>query len=191
MKVNNPDIKSLVLRRAAELIANRTVKGLTMAELARLTGLAKTTLFKIVGSKEKLLEMVVLSQMETSIGLLATAIQEEGEYRPAARRIVKDHPAFLADSFRIPFTEVFLEYPALETTVGEARKKSTAVILDFIRRGQNEGHIRDDVSAEFLFDLSRAIVDHYTAAGLHGDTLKKALTDAFRCLREGIRKGDW
>jgi AcrR family transcriptional regulator len=191
MKVNNPDIKSLILRKAAELISSRGVKGLTMAELARLTGLAKTTLFKIVESKGKLLEMVVLSQMEMSISLLTTAIHEEGEYRPAARRMLKDHPAFLADSFRIPFAEVFLEYPVLEKKVGEARKKSTAVILDFIRKGQDEGHIRNDVSAEFLFDLSRAIVDHYTASGLQGNALKDALTTAFRCLREGMRKGNW
>jgi AcrR family transcriptional regulator len=191
MKIHDPEFRALVLRKAIELIVRRGVKGLNMADLARASGLAKNTLFKIIGSKERLIEAVVIYQMEHSLSLLTTIIREEGEYRAAAGRILEELPLFLAEGPRVPASEIFLQYPAIHRTAEEFQKKAATAVIAFIRKGQKEGHIRDDVTPEFLSDLIRGIVDHYSASGLRGEALKDALADAFHCLREGVRRGEW
>jgi AcrR family transcriptional regulator len=191
MKTNNPEIRDLVLDKAIEIMLQRGVKGLNMADLARSSGLAKNTLFKIVGSKEVLIETVVTRQMESSLSSLTMIIREGEGYQETAKRILKEYPLFLADNLRVPAPEVFLEYPAIQKKAEEFQKKAATAVIAFLKKGQKEGHIRDDVTPEFLSDLIRGIVDHYFRSGLRGEALKGALVKAFHCLREGVRRGDW
>jgi AcrR family transcriptional regulator len=190
-KVQNPEIRDMVLQKAAGLIARRGPKGWSTAELARECGLAKNTLYKIIGSKQELVETVVLGQIDTTTAFLKAIIRQESGYRSAALRMVAEGPSLLAGRPRVRFTEIFLEYPALERKALDYQKRAAAEIIRFIRQGQAGGHIRGDMAPEFLYDLIRGIADHYARAGLKGDLLADALHKAFICLREGVRLGDW
>jgi AcrR family transcriptional regulator len=191
MKTNKPEIRDLILDKAIEIIVQRGIKGLTMEDLASASGVAKSTLFKIVGSKEKLVETVVIDQIERSLSSLTAIIGESKDYRGTARRILKEHPLFLSDSLKVPAPEIFLEYPTIRKKVEQFQKRATSTVIGFIEKGQKEGHIRDDVEPAFLCDLIGAIADHYFASGLRDEALKNALIKAFHCLREGVRRGDW
>lgn len=190
-KIQNPEIRHLVLHKAAELISRRGTKGWSTALLARECALAKNTLYKIIGSKEQLVEAIVLEQIDTTTGLLKTIIRQEGGYRPAAARMLAEGPSLIAGKPRVAFTEIFLEYPTLERKAAEHQNKAAAQIIRFIRQGQTAGHIRGDVEPGFLYDLIRGIVEHYTRSGLEGRALADALSKAFVCLREGVRLGNW
>ncbi len=181
----------MVLQKAAGLIARRGPKGWSTALLARECALAKNTLYKIIGSKEQLVEAIVLEQIDATTALLKTIIRQEGGYRPAAGRMLAEGPTFFAGKPRVTFPEIFLEYPALERKATEHQNKTAAEIIRFIRQGQTGGHIRGDVEPEFLYDLIRGIVEHYTRSGLEGRAFADALSKAFVCLREGVRLGDW
>ena len=191
MKTNNPDIQALVLRKAAEFITKRGVKGWSTMDLARETGLAKNTLYKIIGSKEKLCEKIVLDQIDATTALLKGIIQNETGYRSAALRMMEVGPSYLAVRPRVTFPEIFLEYPAMEAKALCHQQEAAWAILEFIERGQQEGHIRRDVEPEFLYNLIRGIVEHFTRSGYEGERLEEALYKAFQCLREGVRTGNW
>ncbi|MBU2552498.1 MAG: TetR/AcrR family transcriptional regulator [Proteobacteria bacterium] len=191
VKAQKPEIQDLVLQKAAGFIARRGPKGWSTAELARECGLAKNTLYKIIGSKEQLFETIVLGQIDTTIELLKTIIREEKGYRSAALRMLEQGPFFLAERPRVALPEIFLEFPALEAKALSHQKRAAVEIIDFIRQGQDGGDIRSDVEPEFLYDLVRGILEHYTRSGLEGDSLIQALRKAFVCLREGVRLGDW
>jgi AcrR family transcriptional regulator len=190
-KVAKPEIHCLVLNKAAGFIAKRGPKGWSTAELARACGLAKNTLYKIIGSKEKLVETIVIGQIDATTDLLKNIILREEGYRAATMRMLETGPDFLAERPRVAFSEIFLEYPSLEPKALLHRKKAAAGIIDFIRVGQKGGHIRGDMEPEFLYDLVRGIVEHYTRTGLEGEKLSEALLKAFTCLREGVRLGNW
>ena len=191
MKTHNPDIQALVLRQAAEFITKRGVKGWSTMELARETGLAKNTLYKIIGSKERLCEKIVLDQIDTTTGLLKAIISQESGYRSAALLMLEEGPRYLAERPRVTFPEIFLEYPSIEPKALRHQQEAARAVLEFVGRGQREGHIRNDVTPEFLYDLIRGIVEHYTRSGYEGEHLADTLHVAFQCLREGIRTGNW
>jgi AcrR family transcriptional regulator len=190
-KVKNKDIQDLVLDRAAGLISKRGAKGWSMADLARECGLAKNTLYKIIESKEKLFETIVLAQIDVTTDLLKTIIRQKGNYRSVSLLMLKEGPALLAARPRVTFPEIFLEYPALKQKALEHRRQAASELIDFIKNGQKGGQIRADMEPEFLYDLVRGIVDHYTRSGLEGAALSEALSKAFTCLREGVRLGNW
>lgn len=190
-KVQKPEIRDMVLQKATEFIAKRGSKGWSTAELARECGLAKNTLYKIIGSKEQLVETIVLEQINTTTDLLKSIIRQASSYRSAALRMVQEGPSLLAERSRVTFPEIFLEYPSLERRCLEHQKKAAAEIIRFIRQGQTAGHIRGDIEPEFLYDLIRGIVEHYIRSGLAGGAFAAALHKAFTCLREGVRLGDW
>jgi AcrR family transcriptional regulator len=191
IKAKKPEVQVLVLHKAAELIARRGPKGWSTAELAKACGLAKNTLYKIIGTKEQLVETIVLGQIDTTTHLLKSIIQESAGYRSAALRMLEKVPAFLAASPRVTLPEIFLEYPSLEGPAIRHQDAAASEIIAFIRQGQKNGDIRSDVEPAFLYDLVRGIVEHYTRSGLEGAALVLALRKAFICLREGVRKGNW
>ncbi len=190
-KSQNSEIQTLVLEKAAGLIASRGPKGWSTAELAKKCGLAKNTLYKIIGSKEQLVEKVVLEQIDATTTILRHIIESSDGYQSAARRMLKEGPPFLARRPRVTFAEIFLEYPAIEGKALAHQKKAAAAIIEFIRQGQAEGHIRSDIEPEFIYNLHQGVTDHYVRSGLTGESLSEVLTKAFTCLREGIRLGDW
>lgn len=191
IKAQKPEIQEMVLSTAAGLIAKKGLKGWNTAELARDCGLAKNTLYKIIGSKEELIESIVLGQIDATNNLLKKIIRQSGDYRSAALGMLEAGPRFLSGRPRVTFPEIFREYPALAAKALRHQKRAASEIIDFIRRGQRENHIRSDIEPDFLYDLVRGIVDHYTRSGLEGEALSKALYMAFTCLREGVRLGDW
>ncbi|MFH1138167.1 MAG: TetR/AcrR family transcriptional regulator [Pseudomonadota bacterium] len=190
-KTQNPNIRDMVLAKAAGLIARRGPKGWSAADLAKECGLAKNTLYKIIGSKEQLVETIVLDQIEATTGLLTAIIQRENDYRSAVRRMIHDGPSFLSERPRVAFPEIFLEFPSIESKARARQKRAAAAIIEFIEHGQGNGDIRKDMAPEFLYDLVRGIVEHYTRSGLEGEPLAEALRGAFTCLSEGVRLGKW
>ena len=191
MKVRNADIQNMVLEQTRQMIVARGLKGWNMVDLAKQSGLAKQTLYRIIGSKEKVIERVVLSQMEKTFGYLNLIVAESSDFREFATRFIKEAPGFLAMVPRITLPEIYLEYPAIEKKATEFQIEITRPMLDFFHKAIAEGYIRDDITAEFLFDLARGgMLEHYIRSGLTGEKLQEALGLAFKCLYEGTMVRD-
>ncbi len=190
-KANNKEIENMTLETAAGFIARRGLKGWSMTDLARACGLAKNTLYKIVGSKEELVEQIALDQIEYLDNNYLRIIQNTDGYQSAARMMFAEGPKYIAKRPRILLPDVFVEYPAIKQKILEKQQQAASRVIEYMKVGQKEGHIRSDVDPEFLYNLLQGIIDHYVRSGFEGDDLTEALTKAFRCLREGVRLGDW
>ncbi|MBN1573196.1 MAG: TetR/AcrR family transcriptional regulator [Deltaproteobacteria bacterium] len=189
MKVNDKYIEERILERTAELISRMGLKGWNMDTLASEAGLAKNTLYKIIGSKEELVERVAKRSIRSVQSRLVEIIDGEGEYVDILRRMITEFPILLsavrADSMR----EIFLEYPAVEKGVRVHQDELTDRVLDFIETGIEKGILRGDVTAGFIFDLLRAIVIFHigSGAGAVGDELSKRIGLSFDCLFNGLK----
>lgn len=190
-KAGRKEIESMVLETAAGLISKHGFKGWNMEGLAHACGIAKNTLYKIVGSKEELVERIIMEQTEQTAEYFRAIILNSGGYREAARKLLEEAPRYISNRNWIMLSDVFVEYPSIRQKVIERHHQATEAIIGYIRMGQEGGHIRDDVEPEFLRDLVRGIIGHYVRSGLEGEALSRALTKAFTCLREGVRVGSW
>ncbi len=186
MKVNNVDIQQKVIEQTRQLILTRGLKGWNMMELANQSGLAKQTLYRIIGSKENAVECVVILQMEQTFGYIDRIIGECADYREFANRFIVEGTEFLSKVQRVTLPEIYLEYPAIEKKATEYQMNVYSTRKDFFQRAMTEGYLRDDITPEFLLDLARGgIFDYYIRLGLTGEKLQTALQLAFQCLYEG------
>ncbi len=189
MKVNNLEIREMVVAKTLEMIISKGLRGWNMVDLAAQTGLAKQTLYRIIGSKEKVIEEVVISQMEYTFGGLDNLINENTDYITIGKKILEESPKFLSAFPRVTLPEIYREYPAIETKALQIQQKLSKRLISFIKRGMDEGIIRDDFKPGFLFDLMRGgVLEHYIRSGLTGTELQSTLQTAFSCFLEGIGK---
>ena len=186
MKVHDTELLERIIRLTGELIGRRGLKGWNMDLLAAEAGVAKNTLYKIITSKEDLIERVALHTIGSVQSQLAEIIREGDDYLETFEKLVAAFPRLLgtvgADSMR----EIFLEYPGVENSVRKHQDAVTDTIIDFIGRGIEAKILRDDVSAEFIFDLLRAIVLFQIGSGAAGEELSKNVETSFDCLARGL-----
>jgi AcrR family transcriptional regulator len=187
MKVNDKNIEERILERTASLIGRMGLKGWNMDTLASEVGLAKNTLYKIIGSKEELVERVAKRNIRSVQTRLVEIIEGEGEYLDVLKGMTEEFPRLLnavgADSMR----DIFLEYPAVEKAVRVHQDEMTGRVLGFIETGIERGILRGDVTAGFVFDLLRAIVIFHIGSGSVGDELGKRIGLSLDCLFNGLK----
>ncbi len=188
MKVSNADIRDRVILTTRELLRKRGLKGWNMDLLAQEAGLAKNTLYKIIVSKERLLEEVILSKMREDLVQIEQILDEEEDYEKAVSRITKRFADLVKDNFDYVIPSIYLEYPALEKNVRAAQKEIYTSLNAFILKGIAKGVMRDDVSPEFVLDLAEGIVLHYYRSGCTGEKFETAFQSAMDCLVNGLRR---
>jgi len=190
MKVSNSDIRDRVIRTTRELLYKHGLKGWNMDHLAQETGLAKNTLYKIIRSKENLLEQVILEKMREDLAQIELILAGEQDYDRAVDRITERFADLVKDNFDNVIPSIYLEYPAIERNVRTSQKEIYASLVAFILKGMDRGVMRDDVTPEFILDLAEGIVLHYYRSGLTGDAFERAFQCAMGCLVNGLKKNN-
>lgn len=190
MKVSNNEIRIRVILIARDLLRRHGLKGWSMDDLAREAGLAKNTLYKIIGSKESLLEQAILSKMMENHAHIESIIQEETDYATAVSRMTERYTDLVKNNFDSLIPSIFLEYPSIEKKIILALKDIRASLVAFIVNGVEKGIVRDDMTPEFILDLIEGIVRHFYRSGLTGDRFEMSFQCAMDCLINGLRKKD-
>lgn len=182
MKYNDKATERRVLEKATELLQRHGLRGWNMDRLAEETGLAKNTLYRIIGSKEELMERVALNHCRKIYARLMKVLEEGGDYLATFEKLVYAYSE-LSPTF---FSELFLEYPRLEETVGKHNKATKKRLLEYADRGIRDGYFYENLEAEQLLELFRSIGIFYTHAGLSSDERAEKIKFAFRCVLYGI-----
>jgi AcrR family transcriptional regulator len=186
MKVCNEVIRERIIQTTCDLLRKNGLKGWNMDLLAHETGLAKNTLYKIIGSKEQLLEQVVLSKMIQDLEHIDLIMQEEKDYMTAVNRMIEKFVDLTKNNNFI--SKIYFEYPSMEMKIKGAQREITASIFRFIRNGMDMGLVRDDLAPEFIFDLIEGTAMHYFRMGLTGSEFEKSFQCAMDCLVNGLKK---
>lgn len=186
MKFNNKQSEQQVLKKAAEFLFRHGIRGWNMDQLAAEAGLAKNTLYRIIGSKEQLIERVILDYCRSGHSRIIEIIDRENGYMETLKAIVEEYPEHMNSLYADFLQEVLLEYPGLEKAVRSYRDEMTTRITDFIRRGIVEGYLREALQPETVFELLQAIILFYIKAGFNGLDLSGKIREGFCCILYGI-----
>ncbi len=189
MKVNNIEIEERIFKKTQNLILSRGLRGWNMDTLAKECGIAKNTLYKIIGSKENLFGNIVIRRLRQNLEMVDNMIQDADDYSKISISIPKKFSKLVAGFDKKALPLIYLEYPGIEKKAKELMRDLATNLIAAIRKGQEQKTVRDDVEPEFIFEIIRAISDHYVLrSDLEGVEFETAYTNAMLCLNEGIIK---
>ncbi len=139
-----------IAEAALALVAERGLRELNVAAVARRVGLAPSALYRHYPGKEAVLDAVLERVHERLVGIVAHVASGPGDALAALRRLFDLHLALVGES-RALFPVLVSD--AFQSGSAERRRRVFAVVSGYMgrvaalaRRGQREGAIRRDVA---------------------------------------------
>jgi TetR/AcrR family transcriptional repressor of mexCD-oprJ operon len=176
--------RSISAVTGAALEALASDPDVSMAEIARRAGVVRATIYMHFPTRESLLDAVMENATAQVADATRAAEPERGEPKEALERVL------LATWRQLSQFHNILQININRLSAKELRRRHlpiTTQIVPLLERGQKEGVFRDDVSAEWLIAVVRAIV-HVASTELQGGRLSEAdvertmLTTAFAAI---------
>jgi AcrR family transcriptional regulator len=187
VKAKDSNIRERVIHCAGEYILQRGIRGWNMDQLAAAAGITKRTLYKIIVSKEELIEKVVLGFIRSVQERIGEIVEAEGDFYNAMEKLVSEFPLLVNSMNSRSMQEIFLEYPLIEKRVFEQRDELTVEVQAFFQRGIRSGFIRGDLEPAFILQLFQAVVMYFIRFDDRGNKHSEKFRMAFDCLINGIR----
>ncbi len=188
------DLESL-LAVAVTVFNERGYDGTSMDDLSRRLGIAKSSIYYHVDSKEQLLRLALDRALN---GLFAVAAQVEHEDGPAIERLehlVRGSVGVLAE--RLPYVTLLLRARGNSPTERRAlarRRQFDEIVADLVKEAERDGDIRPDVdpavTARLLFGMVNSLAEWYRPRGTPSiaDAVCAVAFDGLR-IRHGDRHG--
>src|SRR5215467_10220283 len=159
------DLESL-LAVAVTVFNERGYDGTSMEDLSRRLGIAKSSIYYHVDSKEDLLALALDRALD---GLFSVADEVKSSDGPAIERLerlVRGSVHVLAE--RMPYVTLLLRARGNTTTERRAlarRRRFDQIVADLVVQAERDGDIRPDVdpavTARLLFGMVNSIVEWY------------------------------
>jgi AcrR family transcriptional regulator len=194
------DVESL-LEVAVAVFTERGYDGTSMEDLARASGLSKSSLYHHIESKEQLLRLA----LERAVEPLFAVTREPGAIQgPAIARlehVVRREVEVLADC--LPYVTLLLRIhgnTATERWALERRRSFDKIVAALVAEAADEGDVRVDldpaVVTRLLFGMINSLVEWYRPDGRPDDSLARSarltpskLADAvIRLAFDGLRR---
>jgi AcrR family transcriptional regulator len=161
------------------------VKGWSMDQLATASGLAKNTLYKIIGSKKDAILDVINRDMNEVQHHLKERLKTEAD-----TIMIED----LIDTFLLTFsklhgkylTEVLLEYPGNGPQIERQIQEMRWLLAELFELVKERSHLRADIDIELLFNCLRGISTELIRLGHTGESFAEKSRIAYGYLLKGI-----
>lgn len=186
MKYKDDRIIERLHKKTKELIMSRGVKGWNMNTLATESGIAKSTLYRIIDSKEALILEVILEDMRRLEHGVKYILMND-----SSSDIIESISELVTEAVPLMFgsylNEALMEYPELEEKVKENEDNIRESVMMFIDYGQQRGQIKENVDPVTVFQTMLGVVLQFVRLGYTGDQLTEKINQGFKYIFEGIR----
>ncbi|MBN1532437.1 MAG: TetR/AcrR family transcriptional regulator [Spirochaetes bacterium] len=186
MKIYNAVVQKNVVRMTEKLLMAHGIRGWNMDNVARDTGMAKNTLYRIIGTKEQLLERITIDRLRSRVDAIVEVFRKEKDFLKAVeigtdqlvRGIAEDNPRML--------TQVFREYPAIREKFDSIAASLSTSIHRYLNSAKRSGIIRRDVDNDVLIATVTAVINHYITLNLSARDLEERMRKALAYILTGI-----
>lgn len=186
IKYDDENIRKQILRHVGEIIFTKGTKGWNMDDLSARAGLAKNTLYRIIGSKEDIIKEAVIEHIKDVQSSLYGILHSEENYSSRLKKALNIFPDLLNAVYSESFSCVFRDFPSVEATIINRRKEISKNILDFINEGILNKELKKNFNAEIVFETFQAIVLYYLKSDYKPHEKKSKISDAFGIIMNGI-----
>lgn len=148
----------------------------SLADIARLGGLTRATLYRHFGSRGKLLNALRDDALDSAIEAVAAARVEDGSALESLRRVIS---AMVSQGGR--FWPLLIDGTDRDPGFQRSRDKAFAPVLGIIERGQRSGEVRADLSAQWALTALMALLTAAVrqAKGSEDDDVAERVFDSF------------
>jgi len=186
IKYDDENIRKQILRHVGEIIFTKGTKGWNMDDLSARVGLAKNTLYRIIGSKEEIIEESVLKHINDVQIKLSSIFQLNEEYIVRLKQAADIFPDLLNAVYSESFACVFNDFPSIEINVINRRKEINKNVIDFIKEGILNKELKNNINAEIVFEAFQAIVIYYLKSDYEPHEKKTRISDAIELILNGL-----
>lgn len=161
MNATVDDVRTRILLEATKQFAARGYEGTSIQQIAEVVGITRPTLVYHFGSKDQLrrevLDQLLAHWKDDLPRVLAAATTGSDRFRSALGVLVA---FFRADPDRARLlSREMLDRPEEMTTLfAEHLQPWTALLTDFIQRGQHEGRLRDVDPEAYVLTILHAVI---------------------------------
>ncbi len=157
MKKYTEEIKLRIYHTTFDLIRTFGIKGWNMDMLCSELNIAKDTLYRIIKTKENLLnEMMdeILSQHEIQVDEI---IKAEEDFNVILEKLSIKIAKFLVDFGTLQLKSLFKEYPSIQNNVNDYALRFDDKVSILLRNGIDNGIIKENVDVELVSKSVRYI----------------------------------
>ena len=159
------DVDSL-LAVAVAVFIERGYDGTSMEDLARASGLSKSSLYHHIDSKEQLLRIALERAVEPLFAVTQEPAATSGRAIERLEHVVRREVEVLAD--RLPYVTLLLRVHGnteAERWALERRREFDRFVASLVREAAEDGDVRDDldpaVVTRLLFGMINSLVEWY------------------------------
>lgn len=161
MKTENEYIIRKIKEETLKNLSIYGVKGWNMTKLASDSGIAKDTLYRIIGSKEKLIKEVLIERIKESKRNIIDIINEDVHYIDKFKPIINELSDFTAELSLQNMHEILLTFPVIESEVSKTKDEYNNQILEYIQEGIDNNYLKDNVEPQIVLNIIEANILYF------------------------------
>jgi len=187
MKVDNRHTQERVLETAKQLMLEFGLKGVNMDKLAKQSGVAKATLYKIIGSKEDLITKITVDFFADTFGHIFESILSKKSYQNFSKTDIENFASLAVGKMRVIQKQVFLEYPLIEKQVGIYMEGYKVKIVAKFKKLQDSGDITQDIAPANIYSFFRTIFMQMVMSSYSDFEVKNQLIEMYHVFFRGLK----
>ena len=190
MRVKDLNKVDIIFRASLELIMKEGIAGLTMSKLARKAGLATGTLYIYFKSKEELLNKLYSTLYKESADRFMTGYDSKEPFLTGLKKVWINYLKHRIEHYEESvFLEQYYRSPYISKKEIQMAEFMKSPVQQMIRRGKDEGVVKQDVDDEMLFlsmlGFIRELADEHVTGVYELD--HKRIEQAFQLSWHSIR----
>lgn len=180
--------KNKVYQIGQQLIFAKGIRGWTMEDIAKQSGITKRTLYKIIPNKKKFIEQILIAHIQTVQKKIEQTINGSNDYLANIEEIIHEFPKYAMEIPSTTLNEIFLEYPSIENKVIQQRQELTQRIATYLQKGIDQGIIRPNISADMTIQMFQAMLLYFIKNHDDNEDFIKKIQISFTTILTGIKK---
>lgn len=185
-KSDRIEIHERVTKVAMDMMLKFGLKGLNMVELACESGLAKATLYKIIGTKEDLVREIAFEIFNVNIIKILEPYKSIDDPAKATQEFLDNYLNYAIAGQKVLIQQIYKEYPLIEKDVHEKYEREMSIVSQRYFEWQEKGLIRKDINIVYCVDALEALNEVYVAASYSEEETIDRLRTSFRCIFMGM-----
>ncbi|MDE5417843.1 TetR/AcrR family transcriptional regulator [Labilibaculum sp. DW002] len=185
-KSDKAEIQEKVTKIAMDMMLKFGLRGLNMVELARECGLAKATLYKIIGSKEDLVTEIALEIFRINIVAVLDPMMKHDDPVIATKQFLDKYFDYAIESQKILINQIYKEYPLIEKDVESNYNEMIVNIQHRFKTWQDKKLIRTDIEVDYILEALEALNEFYVRSDYSNEEIIRRMRAAFISVFRGI-----